>query len=83
VRIFSIPASYRRAIEAHVALGVADVGRDVARRADDDERIRKWWTIPESMIDDRATGRVVIVVMDEALAEELGAQLDPGAVRVA
>ena len=62
MRTFSVPASYRRYVEGAIAMALADVGKDVERREDDDERIRAMAPVPDHMIDSHTGGRLLIVV---------------------
>jgi len=69
--MFSCPARYRKFMEANIALLLAEIGRDVARRADEDPRIQAWATVPNHMIDTDQVGTCAILV---------GVSDDPSAV---
>jgi len=75
--MFSIPAGYGPYVVAEIALTVANIGREEQRRQ------RGEATKLVDLVTAAEPGRIVIVVMDEALADELAAQLDPKRVRVA
>lgn len=62
---FSCAAAYRRHVVASLALAVAEVGRDTARRADDDPRVQRLAWIDPAMIDASASGVVVVAVLTE------------------
>ena len=55
-RVFTCPARYRPMIESAIALAMADVGRDMARRSAGDPP-----TIRDSLIDGRQRGELVVV----------------------
>lgn len=64
-RSFSIPAAYRRYVEAELVLVCDRLGRDADYRSDDDERIRKFAAVPDSLFDSNKRGAVLVVVEDE------------------
>jgi hypothetical protein len=62
MRLFTVPAAYRRHIEAAVAMAVADVGKDVERRSDEDVRIQRMAPVNDAFIDTTADGTLLIMV---------------------
>lgn len=71
MRTFTCPAKYRRFVEAQLALAIAEVGRDIARRGQDEHIVRaydslvsKRATIPEQFIDAEKGGDLLILVGD-------------------
>lgn len=71
MRTYSCAAAYRRHVEASLALAVAEVGRDTARRSDEDPRVQALATINDCFVDPSAPGRIVVAVLTEAEAAVL------------
>jgi len=76
MRVFSCPAKYQRFVESSIALALADIGRDVKRRAEGQRA-----TVHRQFIDDAAEGELVVLVgvctPDEARQLERVAGLAP------
>lgn len=68
MRTYSVPAAYRRHLEASLALAVAEVGRDTSRRSDEDPRVQALATVPDHYVEHDAPGRIVVAVLTEAEA---------------
>ncbi len=64
-RKFSVPAAYRRAMEAAIALECDRIGRDILYRSEDDD-VARFASIPATLIDPAARGVVEIIVDDGA-----------------
>jgi hypothetical protein len=61
---FTFPASYRRAVEAALAIALADIARDQKYRSADDERIRQYASVPDALIDTTATGELTALLVE-------------------
>lgn len=62
MRVFQCPAKYHRFIESAVALALADVKRDMDRRADDHPGVRALATVHDQYLDHDAAGTLTILV---------------------
>jgi hypothetical protein len=62
MRVFTCPAKYLAHVEATLALALAEIGRDVWFRDDEDARIRALAPVPDHLIDPEQTGTCLIMV---------------------
>lgn len=82
MRVYSVPAAYQRHVEASLAIAVAEVGSDVAFRADEDPRVQALAPVPAFLFDGTpAEGRTVVVVLTEAEAIALNIDSVPDTLR--
>jgi hypothetical protein len=73
MRVYAVSARYRAFLESEIDALITRAQQDEERRADDDERVQQLATVPDELIDDRATGVVLLFVAEagEDVAEEI------------
>ena len=60
--VFTCPAVYRAHVERELAILLAEIGRDVRNRADEDPRVQKLAPLPDEWLTLDEKGTAVIMV---------------------
>jgi hypothetical protein len=66
MRVYVVPAAYRRYLESTIAAELRRIELDQQLRADEEPRIRKLATVPDQFIDAGAEGVTLVAVLENA-----------------
>lgn len=78
-RTFTFPAAYARAVEAALAIVLADIAHDAACRADEDPRVQRLARFEDTLVDPAATGTLSVTISAADVSPAMALDTDAAA----